>query len=127
MISIKTRFCSRQQWVKKLDALARQVITTRDKVCVRCGKTEGLAVAHCYPKGRYTRMRWELDNLLLLCYACHICWWHRNPIEAGQWFKDKFPDRYLWLRRRSQINDKSKIDYLAQELYLTAELKKYAL
>jgi len=115
---------SRKCITKNLDDLARKVIKARDKVCVRCGKTLNLQVAHVLPKGKYTRLRWELDNLLLLCWYCHFIFAHRNPLMFTDWFKKKYEDRYIWLRRRSQINDKSKIDYKLIEIYLKETLKK---
>ena len=117
---------TRKEWVKKLDDLARKVCYARDKhQSVKSGRTENLNVSHCFPKGRYTRMRWELDNLLTLTWDEHLEWWHKNPIEAGIWFKEKYPDRYAYLRRRSQIREGGSIDYRAIELYLLSQLKKY--
>ena len=115
---------SRRQWVKHLDQLAFQVVKLRDVRCQRCGKTEGLAPSHCYPKGKYTRLRHDTDNILLLCFACHICWWHRNPIEASEWFNNKFPDRAKKLKLRSQISFKGASDYQGWELLLNQELLK---
>jgi 5-methylcytosine-specific restriction endonuclease McrA len=115
----------RKYWVKKLDDLAREVVKARDKVCVRCGKKEALHCAHILPKGKYTRLRWDTDNLLLLCYACHFHFVHKNPLEAAQWLKEKYPIRTRYLRNISQLIDRSKIDYAAVELFLKEELKKY--
>jgi hypothetical protein len=33
----------------------------------------------------------------VLCYHCHINWWHKNIIEASDWFKKRFPERYKYL------------------------------
>lgn len=38
----------------------------------------------------------------LLCYYCHFFWWHKNPLEAKDWFVKKFPDRYKKLKKLSQ-------------------------
>ena len=84
--------------LKKLRAKA---CFTRDGyACVRCGRTDTLAPSHIYPQGRYPRMKWLLVNMLTLCYACHIHWWHKNPIAAAQWVKTILP--------------KSRIDYLTR-------------
>ncbi len=115
---------NRKDWIKKLDKLLKEVVFARDKYCVRCGKTDKLAPSHIYPKGRYTRLRHDSDNVLTLCYGCHICWWHRNPIEAAEWFKEKYPDRYKKLKLRSQISWKGMSDYASWELLLKQELKK---
>lgn len=33
---------------------------------------------------------------------CHLNWWHKNPIEAAEWFKETYPDRYLKLKELSK-------------------------
>ena len=117
---------TRKEWIKILDDLAKEVVYARDgHRSVKSGETGRLNPSHVYPKGRYTRMRWELDNLLTLTWDEHLQWWHKNPIEAGNWFKEKYPDRYIYLRRRSQIREGGSIDYRAIELYLKSQLKKY--
>ena len=115
---------SRKFWIKKLDDLARKVIKARDKVCVRCGKILNLQVAHIFPKGKYTRLRWDSDNLLLLCYGCHFHFAHKNPLMFSEWFREKYPDRYKILKLRSQVNWKGKSDYAGWELLLKETLKK---
>jgi hypothetical protein len=47
-------------------------------------------------------MAWLLINLKTLCVACHLYWWHLNPLEAYEWFKQKYPDRYRQLKKLSQ-------------------------
>ena len=81
-------------------------------------------MAHIYPKGRYPRLRWDLDNLLTLTWYEHLIWAHRNPIEFTEWFKKKYPARYKRLKLISQTNYKTKVDYKAEELYLENELSK---
>lgn len=39
-------------------------------------------------------------NILCLCYHCHINWWHKNPVEAGEWVKEKFPENILYINER---------------------------
>lgn len=36
----------------------------------------------------------------VLCYHCHLNWWHKNPMEAAAWFQDKFPDRWKHLQAK---------------------------
>jgi hypothetical protein len=38
-------------------------------------------------------------NMKVLCYHCHLNWWHKNPIEAGRWFESKFPERLKELEK----------------------------
>ena len=123
-LKFATKRPSRKSWVKTLDKLVREAIFARDRVCVRCGRIDQLAPSHIYPKGRYTRLRWDTDNILTLCFACHICWWHKNPIEAGNWFREKYPELSKKLKLRTQYIDKSAIDYNAIKLYLENEIQK---
>jgi hypothetical protein len=117
---------TRKQWVKILDDLARQVCYSRDKNrSVKSGATQNLNMCHIYPKGRYTRLRWEPYNLLTLAWNEHLLWAHRNPIEFTHWFEKKYPERAKRLKQMSQYVDQSPIDYRAIELYLNSELKKY--
>ena len=112
----------------KLRELLRETVLTRDKGCCRrCGNTMQLAPSHIYPKGKYPRMEFDLDNVLTLCYRCHIIWWHKNPIEACEWINSilslKIKER---LKLRTQIIEYGSQDAAAIALYLKEEKKKYA-
>lgn len=39
----------------------------------------------------------------ILCYHCHINWWHKNPMEAAKWFEETFPDRWAYLQANRGI------------------------
>jgi len=53
-------------------------------------------------------MRFDLDNIIALCYFCHIHWWHREILGAAEWITllkgEKFMERldlksrYVWKR-----------------------------
>lgn len=90
---------------------ARVCFIRDDHKCVRCGRTDTLAPAHIYPQGRYPRMKWMLPNIITLCYACHIHWWHKNPLEAAEWIKTVLPeDRLQQLKDLSKNNNLPKPD-----------------
>lgn len=114
----------RTRIVRSLDALVREIVFKRDGYrCVRCGKvpTETvLQLSHIIPKGRAKRLRFETANCLCMCLACHLYWWHKDPIEAFRWFNEKYPGRYEQL----QIMERcvGKIDYKMIEIILRAEL-----
>ncbi len=117
---------SRKQWLKRLDSLLSQAIRLRDKTCQKCGHSNHLGAAHYYPKGKYTRLRYDLDNVILLCWLpCHFGWAHKDIPGFNKWFEEKYPERAERLKLRSQLNYKEKIDYFSEELYLRNELKKY--
>jgi hypothetical protein len=119
----------RKNWIKKLNTLWSQTVLLRDKnTCqYNCGKKEGLAVHHIKPKGRYPKMRFDTDNGLTLCYMHHLGngGAHLDGTTFGDWFREKYPDRYLWLKRRAQITDRSPMDFKVVELYLNNQLKKF--
>ena len=46
-----------------------------------------------------------------MCYKCHMQWWHKNPLEASEWFKANFPARDAYIHiykggKPSKISDK---------------------
>jgi len=63
----------RQILTEKLDKLVSQIVRKRDGKCLLCGSTENLQVHHyIVTKGSSTKYRWDLRNLITLCYPCHI-------------------------------------------------------
>ena len=68
---VKTK--SIRQLVKEADKLASEVVRKRDGRCLLCGNTETLQAHHfIITKGASTKHRWDLRNLITLCYACHL-------------------------------------------------------
>lgn len=53
----------------------------------------------------------------VMCYHCHLNWWHKNPMEAAEWFANKFPDRWEYLQANRGMQK-----FSISEL---EELKKY--
>jgi len=104
---------------KKCVARAKEEAKARaGYTCERCGrsKKQGYAMhgSHILPEGAYISMSADSDNILCLCYLCHFQWWHKNPLEASAWFKEKYGSLYTTLRKRAQkmrvINWKSKYE-----------------
>ena len=99
---------------KKLWELTKQYIRLRDRnLCQHCGKYvtgKQAHTSHVIPKSRGNIYRYNLDNLKLLCYTCHR-WWHGNPIESGEWFKTKFPERYKRIQELSGVVQFRRADY----------------
>lgn len=106
-------------------ALLHELVRLRDKDrCLRCQKREW-QLSHIYPKGKHRKMEFDPDNVKALCYACHIHWWHKNPIEAHEWLAvtiDK--QRLMRLKIAANTVNKSTIDYYAQKMLLESEIKK---
>ncbi len=91
----------RKKLIEKLDKICREIVYIRDGgCCQRCGKPVIGQNAHCshvIPRSKGNALRWHPDNHKLLCFHDHINWWHKNPLEAEEWFKKKFPVRYKFL------------------------------
>lgn len=79
----------------------RKLVFERDgNRCLKCGTTENLQLSHIYPKGKYRKMEHDPLNLKILCYFHHLHWWHKHPLEAGEWIRSVLP--------------KERIDYLKE-------------
>ena len=90
---------------KENDELVR-IIVRRRGVCEKCGRRLAKAKGegeigdadHVFGKGT-DGLRWNLDNMLYLCFKCHRLIKHSNAgrnteNEFRRWFIEKFPERY---------------------------------
>lgn len=86
---------------KKLEKLVKDYIKERDNyTCQKCGvKVQGTNchASHVIPVSRSGYLQFEPLNMKVLCYHDHINWWHKHPVESGQWFRDTFPERWEYL------------------------------
>lgn len=108
---------------KKLYGLLQKIVRLRDgDMCLRCSRTDTLQLSHIYPKGRYKLMEFIPSNCKMLCVACHLFFWHRDPIQAHEWLQTVLrPERLTKLKRMSQtylgpFDPKLAIIELEQEL-----------
>ena len=96
---------------KKLTALCYEYIKIRDKnTCQRCKKyVEGSNAhpSHVIPKSKSKYLRWDDSNIKIMCFNCHIQWWHLNPLKAGIWFKETFNERANYVEKNEQISLKT--------------------
>lgn len=103
-----------------LEELAKKYVHLRDNdICQKCGKPSSgrdCHVSHVKSKGSYPRLRADVINLKILCYHCHRHWWHKEIIDATNWFKDKFPDRYEYLEIAKQDQRKLTLDEVEQKI-----------
>ena len=108
-------------------AMARKVIYLRDRgQCQRCYKPVKGANAHTshvLPKSTHGALKYNLKNLKLLCYHCHINWWHKNPTESGKWFKEMYPYRMAYIEKmpRLQSYRVSDLQEILEELQIEYE------
>lgn len=102
--------------VKKLDKLVKEYVRSRDKnTCQHCGKHvsgSNAHVSHVIPRSRGNYLKWDDKNIKLLCFHCHIHWWHKNPVESGMWFMQKFPERWEYLQRNSHKTLKNNQEFI---------------
>ena len=69
----KPKTKSISQLRKIADNLASEVVRLRDGRCLMCGAKDNLQAHHfIVTKGASTKHRWDLRNLISLCYPCHI-------------------------------------------------------
>ena len=119
----------RKKLKDKLDQAVKPIIKLRDRNrCQKCGKYvtgSNCHVSHVIPRSKGDSLRWELQNLKVLCFHCHINWWHKNPLESGEWFKDKFPSRWEYLQERKEKTIKYTLSELEELLeYFRKKLKR---
>ncbi len=118
------RKASRKTLKKECTALMHDIVLARaDNKCERCGGINLLCASHIKSKGTYRSLEYDPDNLKCLCYRCHIHWWHKEPTDAIDWLKDKWPGRKERLDLKAQTL--SKIDLELVRLDLKQQLLKY--
>ena len=92
----------RAKLTKVLDGLCLKIVRLEtNNLCQRCGKYvtgSNSHPAHIVPKGKGASWRrFDLINILHLCFHCHR-WWHENPLESAEYFRKKFPIRAEYLK-----------------------------
>lgn len=111
-----------------LDRLIDQIVYLRDNdTCQRCGrKVAGCDRhgSHVIPVSLGNKLRWDENNMKVLCFYDHLRWWHKNPVEAGEWFMKKFPERWQYLQANRGIVQLRMVDLLEIEEKLKARLKE---
>jgi len=116
--SIRNKRRTKRGMVLDLDKVARrEIVELRDaNVCQRCMCGWGMRVingngpcvlqwAHVHTREYYIT-RWEPDNSLALCSACHV-WFDNHKVLSLDWFAKKFPERWERLKRILQGNCKT--------------------
>jgi hypothetical protein len=69
--------------------------------CQKCWKTKDIHWSHIINEARDHRLACDPYNIKALCYTCHLQRWHKNPLEASDWFEEKRPWRREILQQRS--------------------------
>lgn len=126
----KVRKPSRKSIRTKLDKLVKEFVKKRDNyTCQHCGKhleKNDCHGSHVIPVSAGLGWAYDPMNIITMCFHCHINWWHKNPVEAGDWFKETFPDTWKHLEEKRNIYMNRPIkDFQLAELYegLSKELR----
>lgn len=115
---LKKQKVSKSRLIKKLDMLFSKKIRERDGACLRCGKSGNLQCAHLISR-TYKHLRWNERNCITLCYACHIHWSHRNPLEFSEWLQKVLPENYNYVLQERYKDAQPLSVQDIQELYST--------
>lgn len=128
MTKAQQRAKERKRMMKDLDNLARTIVYTRDRLtCRKCGRKAPewrLNPSHIFEREN-KRLRWDEDNILTKCVACHW-WWHNNQADGVKWAEEEGGVDFDELRRRRQTPFKVNMVNM-RELYEDLEkvLAKY--
>jgi hypothetical protein len=115
----------RASLTKECDSLTKQlIIYERGFFCERCGadgRNSPLHSAHIKSKAHYRRLRFEKQNLLLLCYKDHLEFAHKEPQDFILWIEEKWPGRLQQLRIMAATA--AKVDLKQLVIVLRAEVR----
>jgi len=114
---------------KEVEDLAKLVAKTRDGWrCKKCGKfVKGHDAhgSHIIPVSKGNSLRYNPKNIFCMCYHCHLNWWHKNPVEAGEWFAKNFPELKIYLDERKNLKVKFTYeDFERMKIELTKQLQE---
>lgn len=59
----------------------KKAIERDNYICQKCGKYTQACPHHVKPRSRYPELKNDVNNLITLCYDCHV-WVHDHPKEA---------------------------------------------
>lgn len=108
-------------------ALVKQIVSIRDNdECQKCGERvygSNRQRSHVIPVSAGNKLAFDPINLKVLCMYHHMHWWHKNPLEAREWFAEKFPERYKYLMANRGIQQMKYFDWVELKEKLTAELE----
>lgn len=72
--------------VRRWMALRAKVFKTYGKQCMKCGSTENIEVDHIKPRSKFPELRWDFDNLQVLCRRCNILKWNYHDTDYREDF-----------------------------------------
>lgn len=115
------RKISRKGWVKKLDALVKEIVIKRDGLCVVCGTRKNLQPGHLFSRVAYST-RWDLTNVYAQCRSCNFR--HEfDPYPLVNYFIEIWGRAKLDTLHRKYVTPRKFKTFELEELY--NELKKF--
>jgi len=51
---------------------------------MKCGSTENIEVDHIKPRSKFPELRWDFDNLQILCRKCNVLKWNYHSTDYRQ-------------------------------------------
>ena len=126
MLNKRRKKSPRRKLIEACDKAAREIVRIRDKhTCQRCGRHAAagwkVEASHFYGRSNLS-VRWDLDNLVLLCFKCHYLFAHQNPLEYTEWFREYIGETkmdLLTVRKNTLFRGD-----LKQELFILKLLKE---
>lgn len=92
-----------QQWTRLLDKHMGKLVRESTNKCDHCGKQyERLEWCHIISRTNKT-LRWDIFNALRMDSRCHRFFWHEQPLQATEWFKNKYSVRYKYLMQAKNV------------------------
>ena len=113
-MKVKTKKPSKSKLIKKADTIHSLNVRERDKYCLKCDSPKNLQCAHIINRDNMVH-RWDMRSAITLCYKCHIHWWHAKPLEAADWLKETYPEKYAYYWEHKNDSLKFPIDF--EELF----------
>jgi hypothetical protein len=92
----------------KADKLFSELIRRRG-ACERCTKKTNLQTSHLISRSNL-HLRFDERNSLCLCAGCHMFWFHKNPLEAWEWYRAVYKKDYEYLLKEKNVIE-TNIDY----------------
>jgi len=89
-------------------------MVARGQPCAKCGQTfPVMQCSHIHSIGAYPNLRFDVMNVLPLCGRHHNFWWHLEPSESWDWFKENHPGRYQYLlKAKNKVVQRKRDDYI---------------
>ena len=119
------RFGSYRAQVKYANELWRRLIYAKEPggLCARCLQRPWVEACHCFIKGAYPALRFELDNGAPCCRSCH------RIIDSNHLAKEEFFIRYIgavaYQRLELRAQSRAKSDLKLTILYLEAKSMRW--